>query len=140
MSGGRPLQCLLNCNHSIHLLQESECEKAKMDVTFGAQSQVANAERAFQMAQASFQKEVNAAVSIQQYIKPIHCKLDIGKFDYLPNQHLLSLSKQMHVSLTNSKLQRNVSRFVQKKSRFRLLNVASRLTLRLKKSNVKIGN
>ncbi|XP_039270836.2 flotillin-2-like [Styela clava] len=42
-------------------IRESECEKAKMDVTFDAQTKVADSERLFEMAQASFQKEVNAA-------------------------------------------------------------------------------
>lgn len=35
-----------------------------MDVKFRADTEVADAERAFQMAQASFQKEVNGAVRI----------------------------------------------------------------------------
>lgn len=46
-----------------HFVQEAECEKAKMDVVFCAQTNVADYERAYLMSQAAFQKEVNAAVS-----------------------------------------------------------------------------
>lgn len=42
-------------------IKEAECEKAKMDVVFSAQTNVADYERAYLMAQAAFQKEVNAA-------------------------------------------------------------------------------
>lgn len=42
-------------------IREAECEKARMDVTFDCQTKVADSERFFNMAQAAFQKEVNAA-------------------------------------------------------------------------------
>ena len=45
--------------------KEAECEKARMDSKYGADTKIADASRHYQMQKATFDMEVNARVSIQ---------------------------------------------------------------------------
>ena len=43
--------------------QEAECEKARMDTKYAADTKIANSRRQFEMQKANFDMEVNARVS-----------------------------------------------------------------------------
>ena len=49
-------------------IREAECEKAAMDVKYNTDTKIEDNSRAFKLQKANFDKEVNTAVSIYNYL------------------------------------------------------------------------
>ena len=49
-------------------IREAECEKAAMDVKYNTDTKIEDNSRAFKLQKANFDKEVNTAVSIDNYL------------------------------------------------------------------------
>ena len=54
----------MSLNHCCYGFQEAECEKARMDTKYAADTKIANSKRQFEMQKANFDMEVNAKVDI----------------------------------------------------------------------------
>jgi hypothetical protein len=103
-------------------IREAECEKARMDSRYAADTKIADSKRMFEMQKANFDMEVNARVNI------------ISGFILTPMIYLWSCRKLKLNWHTNCKEPKKSNASVQKKWRLMLWSVVSRLKLRRKRS------
>ena len=54
-------------------IREAECEKAAMDVKYNTDTKIEDNSRAFKLQKANFDREVNTAVSIDNFLRYFFC-------------------------------------------------------------------